>query len=220
MWNIESSLLAIFAGIVSGTIVGLVIKFKTKTEQEKTFEVNRKAMLSSLLTSATLGFSRIEKIWKILESLPNFNRSKNYFSDELSDEDFGKILDYIQFTNKLLENILPFSKCSTFISHQEYFEIKGYLQSSLFVGITDGTRVNKKNLIHYEYKKRLDNAFFAKKLLEKYEELLYQNFVLDWAHILYYERLFSLNGLQKLEPGDRVPDYEFSHESVFGNHFF
>ena len=178
-------------------------------------------MLSSLLTSATLGFSRSEKIWEILESLPKFNRSENYFSDyELSNMDFGKIIDYIEFTNKLLENILPFSKCSTFISHHEYFVIKGYLQASLFVGITGGTRIGKKNLIHYEYKIRLDHAFFAKKLLEEYEKLLDQNFVLDWTRTLYYEHLFSLNGLQQRESGDRVPDYEFPHESVFGNHFF
>jgi len=221
MSPLETALLAIFSGIISGIVVGLVIKFKTKTKQEKTFEINRKVMLSNLLTSSTLGFSRINKIWAILESLPNFDRTKNYFpKSELSDANFGVIVEYIEFTNKLLKNLLPFSKCSTFISSNEYYIIKGYLQSSLFVGISDGTKVNMKNLIIYEYKKRLDHVFFAKKLLEYYEELLYEDFVLDWTHTLYYENLFSLNRLQRRVPGDSVPEYEFQGEFVFGNHFF
>lgn len=221
MSPIETILLAIFSGIISGIVVGLVIKFKTKTKQEKTFEVNRKVILTNLLTSSTLGFSRTDRIWTVLESLPNFDRAKNCFpKSELSDANFGVIVEYIEFTNKLLKNLLPFSKCSTFVSSNEYYLIKGYLQSSLFVEISGGTHVNMKNLIIYEYKKRLDHVFFAKKLLEDYEELLHEDFVLDWTHILYYERLFSLNGLQRRVPGDRVPEYEFPSEFIFGNHFF
>ena len=88
MLIIESVLIGIFSGILSGALVGLFIKFKIKTKQEKVFEKNRNAMLNSLLISSTLSFSRVEKIWKILESLPNFDGSKNYFSDyELSNSD-------------------------------------------------------------------------------------------------------------------------------------
>lgn len=221
MLIIESVLIGIFSGILSGALVGLFIKFKIKTKQEKVFEKNRNAMLNSLLISSTLSFSRVEKIWKILESLPNFDGSKNYFSDyELSNSDFGAIREHIEFTQKLLTNFLSFSECSTFVSYPEYSIIKGYLQSSLFVGITDGSAINKKNLIHYMYKIMLDHAFFAKKLLEDYEEQLPKNFISDWKHILQSENLFSLNGLQKREPGDIAPNYIFQHESVFGKHYF
>lgn len=221
MFIIESFLIGIFSGIISGIIVGLIIKFKVKTSQEKIFEGNRNSMLGSLLTSATLSYSRIERVWKVLETLPNFDGTKNYFSrHELSDSDYHVIVEHREFVHKLLNNFLTFSECSTFVTVQEYSIIKGYLQSSLFVGLTDGSATNKKNLIHYRYKDMLDHAFFAKKILENHSKLLPEYFVSNWTSILRSENLFSLAKLQKREPGDRVPDYEFQHESVFGRHSF
>ena len=217
----ESLLLGIFSGIVSGIIVGLVIKFKVKTSQEKTFENNRNAMLNNLLTSSTLSYARLDRVWKVLESLPHFEGSKNYFSkDELSDSDYGVIVEHLKFVNKLLNNFLTFSECSTFVTVKEYSTIKGYLQSSKFVGLTDGSAVNKKNLIHYNYKDMLDHTYFAKTIIEDYPKLVSNNFINGWTKILQSENLFSLSGLQNRGVGDMVPKYIFEYESVFGRHYF
>ena len=221
MFFVDSFIIGLFSGLVSGIIVGLIIKFKVKTSQEKIFEKNRNAMLRSMLTSSILSYSRLERIWKVLETLPNFDASKNYFSkQELSDSDYYVIVEHREFVQKLLKNFLSFSECSTYVTFQEYSVIKGYMQSSLFVGLTDGSAVNKKNLIHYFYKYMLDHTFFAKTMIEDYPELLPKYFISDWTKILQNENLFSLTELQKRELGDLVPDYDFQNESVFGRHNF
>lgn len=221
MFIIESFLIGIASGIVSGIIIGIIIKFKIKTNQEKVFEINRNTMLEYLLKPSTWPYSRIKEIWKILEASPDFNASKNcIIENSLSDSEYDVISHYVKFVQQLLENLLRFSECSTFVTIKDYLIIKGYLQSSLFVGLFANSPVNTKNPIHYNYKIMKDHAFFAKEILENYPKLLSKDFILDWTKILQDENLFTLTGLQKGGPGSIVPSYKFKFESVFGRHTF
>ena len=196
-----SILVSLGGGFVAGLAAGIIVKFRTKTTAEKTFEENSKLVYDDLFSRVSRIDTFKQAIYKIWEK-PDFFKNTD-MSVSLTPHNHEEIQRYEKLILDELK-AMTFHRNSPYVFLPEYLLLQQYSLSAYYHWDEIG---NEEHRINIDKKSLEFHRFYAKKIIETFKDFVPKDFIDKWE--LEFERMGGSQLITEpsLEPGDAPKMY-------------